>query len=181
MKKRWKWILPVVLPVVMFCFLRFVAVPGISILVFSINDTWKTAADFEDYASDFTAVKDYVAETYAGSEGKHFFVVRRLTGVGADRKRLVTLYDIDMHEDIELPPEVGESLRTIAAHGFPHKDAHFSMITVYPDRVAFHIESGRYALIYSPKERPRWIFEPNDEHKIRVRRIGNGWYHVVAR
>ena len=37
MKKRWKWILPVVLPVVMFCFLRFVAVPGISILVFSID------------------------------------------------------------------------------------------------------------------------------------------------
>ncbi len=122
-----------------------------------------------------------MAETYAGSEGKSFFVVRRLTGVGADRKRLVTLYDIDMHEDIELPPEVGESLRTIDTHGFPHKDANFYMITVYPDRVAFHIESGRYALIYSPKERPRWIFEPNDEHKIRVRRIGNGWYHVVAR
>ncbi len=100
MKKRWKWILPVVLPVVMFCFLRFVAVPGISILVFSIDKAIGVQPFLKRNISPFglshllpygsmAAFFDFPNEKIFSFQVEDFRPTARLNGAAPDRGMLV--------------------------------------------------------------------------------------------
>jgi hypothetical protein len=47
------------------------------------------------------------------------------------------------------------------------------------NRISLNIENGRYALVYSPGEKPLWINIPDEQKDIKVKKINDDWYHVV--
>lgn len=149
--------------------------PSVLRAFFNNANMWKYNADFESYKSDFTKVKDYVSETYSSDSKdreKWFFVSNTKDGQ--------TLYDPDNEDYIDIPNDVRASLEAISANGFPDKDSHLYIISIYNDRVSFSIAAGVYALVYSPNEKPTWLSSPDEDKDIKVKKIGNGWYHFVV-
>ena len=143
--------------------------------IFSHANTWKWTAEYEEYASEFNTVKDYVLENYASEEGRELDVTSLLSAHGR------TLYDRDTKEYAELPEPIQAALDTVDENAFPDKDSELDKICVRGERVDFCISYGTYHLVYSPDEKPTWFRSPDDETKIRVKRIKDGWYHVVKK
>ncbi len=165
MKKSVKWVI-LALASIVIC-----AIIG---LAFSLNNThmWKYSADFDEYKDDFVVLKDYVEETFSSEYGKWFFVSTNGTGTK-------TLFDPEGKEYLDLPSEVGTSLAIVDSQAFPDKDSNLDVIQVHNERVSFCIENGQYALVYSPKEKPTWLNSPDEDIEIKVKKIGDGWYHVI--
>lgn len=132
---------------------------------------WKVSADFETYADDFNVVKDYLEGEFADEPGKKLFVSNRV-GQG------IRLYDPDTDEYLQIPSNVASSLDVIEKDGFPDLDADLDVIRIYEDRISF--ESGYYALVYSPSQKPSWLKVPGDT-VVKVKTIGDGWYHVTKK
>lgn len=80
---------------------------------------------------------------------------------------------------MDIPDDVRPSLETICDQGFPDKDSTLDVIRIQGSRVSFNIENGRYALVYSPDEKPTWINFPDEQGDIKVKKINDDWYHVV--
>lgn len=140
-------------------------------LMFGYSHLWKLTADFETYAEDFILVKDYIAGEFSGETDKTVFVsYSEGQGIG--------LLDRDTYEYLELPSDVRASLKAIDKDGFPHKDANFDAIKIHEGRISFCV-SGTYALVYSPNQKPSWLNSPDEDCKIKVKSIGDGWYHIV--
>ncbi len=152
--------------------LLFIALQIFSWLYFSYVETWKFNADFETFESDFCVVREYVEKNFASEGGKWFFVSRTDT----DGQ---TLYDPDANAYVDIPDNVSSSLEAICDHGFPDKDSGLYIIQIQGNRVSFHIENARYALVYSPNEKPTWLNSPDEQEEIRVKKINDDWYHVI--
>ena len=149
-------------------FPRVVAIAGIAYV-----SRWELAAEYKDYAAEFNTVKDYVLKNYPSDEGRRLSVTTLLSEHGR------TLYDRDTKEYAELPEPIQAALDAVDENAFPSKDSDLDKICVRGERVDFCISSGTYRLVYSPDEKPTWFRSPDDETKIRVKRIKDGWYHVV--
>ena len=108
--------------------------------IFSNLNMWKNSADFENYTSEFSVVKDYVKEQYSSENGK--WVVVSITDAQGR-----TLFDPDDNDYIDIPSEVRVSLETICDYGFPSKDSVLDVIRIHGNRVSFCIANGRYALV----------------------------------
>ena len=132
---------------------------------------WKVSADFETYTDDFNVVKDYIEEEFADEPGKKLFVSNRV-GQG------IRLFDPDTDEYLQIPSNVASSLDVIEKDGFPDLDGNLDVIRIYEDRISF--ESGYYALVYSPSQKPSWLNVPGDT-AVKVKTIGDGWYHVTKK
>jgi len=141
-------------------------------LVFDNVNMWKLAANFEDFESDFCVVREYVGESFASGDGKWF-------SVSITDKHGRTLYDPDANDYVDIPDNVRSSLETICDYGFPDKDSILDVIRIQGSRVSFNIENGRYALVYSPDEKPTWINFPDEQEDIKVKKINDDWYHVI--
>ena len=164
----------IILPLVALCpFLILFILVLVLVLVLNHGHVWKYSADFEKYSTDFIKVKDYVSEQYSEDYGKWFFV-------SITDEQGSTLYDPDTNNTVELPDEVRKSLENIDDFGFPDKDANLYTIRVHGERVTFAIEAGNYALVYSPNEKPTWLHSPDEDNDVKVRKIGDGWYHVLV-
>ena len=139
--------------------------------LFSYTHTWIWSAEYEEYASEFNTVKDYIAGQYASEERRILSVTSTLNEHGR------TLYDHDTKEYAELPDNVKTALDTIAEKAFTQK-APVESIHVYGNRINFRTMQGYY-LVYSPDEKPTWLHSPDDETDFKVKRIKDGWYHMV--
>ena len=132
---------------------------------------WKVSADFETYADDFTVVKNYIQEEYPNETDK-CLLVSHSGGQG------IRLIDLDTDEYLQVPDDVLSSLEVIDKEGFPDLDADLNVIRIHEDRISF--ESGYYALVYSPSQKPSWLKAPGDT-AVKVKTIGDGWYHVTKK
>ena len=135
------------------------------------NHIWKHSANFKEYADDFTMVKDYVEEQFGDEDYKRL-------SVSINEKKEIRLYDAGTNEYLQLPTDILSSLELIRKHGFPDKDSNFDTLKIQGDRISFCIENGQYALVFSPNGRPSWVNTPTEDSAVRVRSIGDGWYHV---
>lgn len=132
---------------------------------------WKVSADFETYADDFNVVKNFIQEEFPNESNK-CLLVSTSGGQG------IRLFDLDTDEYLQVPEDVLSSLERIDKEGFPDLDADLSVIRIHEDRVSF--ESGSYALVYSPSQKPSWLKAPGDT-EVKVKVIGDGWYHVTKK
>ena len=151
----------------------FVASGSFVALSLYFTGIWQHAAEYEEYASEFNVVKDYVLENYASEERRTLSITSPLSEHGR------TLYEYETKEYATLPEEVKAALDTIDEEAF-RQDASIECILVHGNRVDFWTIKG-YRLVYSPDGKPTWFREPDDETPFRVKRIKDGWYHVVAK
>lgn len=152
----------------------FVCIPQVFILLFHNTSMWAYSADYNNYADDFRTVKNYIQTEYPEETDKWLDVSH--SGDHGHR-----LYDPDVDGYLEIPSDVLSSLDVICDHGFPYKDAVFDVIRIHGDRISFCIENGQYALVFSPNEKPSWVNSPNENSEVKVKSIGDGWYHVTKR
>ena len=135
-------------------------------------ETWKYCAEYEQYEDDFNLVKDYIATEFPHELDK-WLSVSNNGGKG------ITLYNPDIREYLVLPDDVASSLDTICRNGFPNKDSNLDVIKIHEGRISFCISNGEYALVYSPEEKPTWVNSPFENTGVKVKKIQDGWYHVV--
>ncbi len=160
MKKRILWIFAAILIVI-----------G-SVLVFNLvlvyhNHMWKYSAEYEEFADDFNKVKDYIAETYSNKSDKWVSISSK------------GIFNPETKSYLILPDDVAASLEVIRKGAFPDKDSDLDVIRIHEGRISFCISSGVYALVYSPEQKPKWVNSPNEEERVKVKSLGDGWYHVL--
>ena len=152
----------------------FVFIVGLGIFgmyaMFFYASKWQFCADYKEYEKEFCVVRDYVIEHYTGFADKNLFVV-------ATEEKGRTLYDPDLHYDLELPEEVADALELLDEEAFS-SDASLNIIRIRGNRVLFATEQP-YVLVWSPDEKPTWLSSPDDDREISVKKAGDGWYHVV--
>ncbi len=141
-------------------------------LPFSYNNFWRFCADFKGYSGDFITVNDFVVSKYSEEVEKRFIV-------SSDEGHRSQLFDPDLKCYVDMPGDVLAAMKNIRAHGFPDKDSNLDTVSINGNSVRFGIENGHYALVYSPDGKPTWLNSPDEDIKIKVKRIGNGWYHVT--
>ena len=164
-KKRALWMLATLLVVV---FAIFVA----KLMVVDYNHFWKYSADYKNFASEFDLVKNYITTAFPSESDKWLSVTNDGDG-GA------TLFDAETESYLVLPDDVVSSLTAIRNSAFPDKDSNFDTIKIHENRISFCISNGEYALVYSPNQKPYWVNSPNENSKMKVKSIGDGWYHVT--
>lgn len=170
MKKTSKRSLIVLLSVLAVVIVAVVIVPAVEIITFDYISTWKVSADYKPYANDFNTVKDYIASEYPDESNKWLSVLSK------DGKSVI--YDPDTKKYLQLPSDVAASLDTICKNAFPDKDSFLDTIRIHKNRISFCISRAPYALVFSPDEKPTWLTYSDKEHKVKVKTIGGGWYHV---
>lgn len=169
-KRLIKWVIVVFLAIIVV----IAAIQVGKLLLFRYTSLWQYAANYEECADDFNVVKNYVRKEFPGESDKILFVSNN-DSVG----RGIGLFNTDTLTFLQLPSDVRSSLERIWDNGFSHKDAKFDVIRIQGDRIFFGIENGQYALVYSPNEKPAWVNSPNEDDAVKVRSIGDGWYHVT--
>ena len=138
---------------------------------FSYTNRWKYNAEFDNYEAEFVLVKDYVYSNFNGSDDWVSVSYNIEDGV-------MQLYSYNQGY-IEIPDSIQTALKSIRKNAFVDKDANFDIIRIEENRVAFCIENGHYALIWSPNGKPIGLNSSDDGAKTHVKRINSEWYHVV--
>ena len=132
---------------------------------------WAYCVDnFDDYQSDFSTVAHYCSE---------YVIQQKQNNKEASCQFFYTsqrhlFYDIQV---LQLPDEVQSSVERIS-QAFTYKDSVLHSIYCYGEEVYFCIENGQYALVYSPLRKPSSL-DGNSESDVFVKKIQDGWYHVV--
>ena len=141
------------------------------LMMFSYNNIWKFCADYKEYADEFNLVKDYIETEFPDETDKWLSI----DSYGGELK----VYNPDTKEYLQLPDDVKSALYVVDRNGFPNKDSDLELIKIHEGRISFGISNRRYALVFSPDRKPTWLNSPDEEHKVRVKSIGDGWYHVT--
>lgn len=165
MKKRILWILATLMLVSM-------AIFSVKLMIVNYNHFWKYSADYESFSNEFNLVKDYICQEYPDATDKWLAVSNN----GSDG---ISLFDPDDKMYLVLPEEILLSLESIRNGAFPDKDSNFDKIRIQNERISFCIEAGEYALVYSPDDKPTWVNSPRENVDVKVKTIGNGWFHVT--
>ena len=152
----------------------FVGIQVVKLILFRYNFLWEFSADYKNYADDFNAVKNYIAAEFPDVTDKDLYISN-----GSDKR--VGLFDPETNSRLILPDDVAASLNSIYENAFPNKDSVLDSINIHGKRISFCIFIGEYALVYSPDSKPTWVNQPSEvsECKVKVRSLGNGWYHVT--
>ena len=170
MKKKILFAAASVFTVLILCWVVLWLVPFLRV---SYTTLWKHNADFANYKTDFCIVKDYAAKCFPSPERERYVYISSSGGS-------IRLFDPDTQEYADIPDEVKPSLEALYYHAFPDKDARFNIIRINGTRIEFCGEGSQYKLVYSPDKKPSRENMGNGAYKIRVKEIGDGWYHVVA-
>ncbi len=171
MKKHKLWIFIIPLLAAIIYVLAYYVIPY---AMFIYNDIWHYSADYEEYADDFNLVRDYFATEFPSETG-------RWIAISNEGSPGIKVFDTDTKEYVSVPGDVISSLEIIRNDAFRHKDSLFDAIGIHGDRISFCIENHHYALVYSPNEKPTWVNSPDEDDAVRVKSIGDGWYHVVKK
>ena len=137
--------------------------------------TWKYNANFEEYSEEFILVKDYVINQYSCADDTYI-----VASFNKDSEEYY-LYDPEKNIELSSSKEVVKAIETIETKAFSDKDANFDIIRIQGERISFCISNGKYALVYSPNEKPTWVNDPNEKEGVYVKEIADGWYHVVGK
>lgn len=164
-KKRIAWIL-VTMSVV------FVAIFGGKLIIVNYNHSWKYSADYKNFADDFDLVKNYITTTFPTESDKWLSVTN-------DEDGEATLFNPETESYLVLPGDVVSSLTSIRKSAFTDKDSNFDTIRIHENRISFCISNGEYALVYSPDQKPSWVNSPNENTRVKIKAIQDGWYHVT--
>ena len=140
---------------------------GVIIELFYHTGVWQYNAEFEEYREEFTTVKNYIAQQYPDSEG--IYVATTPKG----------LYDPRKKEYLQMPDDVASALELIERDGFPNQEDPLDLIWIDGERITFANENGQYGLVYSPLEEPTWLHHKRKDEDVKVKVIGDGWYHVA--
>lgn len=170
MKKIIKTVLLLIAVVILCDLIYYVTAIGI----FAHITKWKcTIEDFEDYKEDFNIVaefcSDYIKEKKKENSDNYDWL--------SISKGSELYFD---GENLELPEEVQEAVISVA-DAISDGEVHFDIIRCYDDSVYFCTQNGSYSVVYSPNEKPRSMSSPDEKEKVSVRKIEDGWYHVVPR
>lgn len=154
-----------------FVILMFICTCVGTLMIIFYGDIWKYCADYEEYADEFNLVKDYIEAEFSNKTDKYLSI----NSYGGELK----VYNPDTKEYLQLPDDVKSALYVVDRNGFPNKDSGLELIRIHEGRISFCISNRRYALVFSPDQKPTWVNSPDEEHKVRVKSIGDGWYHVT--
>ena len=141
-------------------------VPTCCVIWYVYVDAWRYSAEFDEYKAEFILVKDYLSEEYPNTERMRLKVDIQYDGVHSN-------------EILIFPDEIVDTLILLHNEAFPYKTADFTSIVIDSERIAFEVNNGRYALVYSPNEKPSYIVDSDETTDVWVKRIGHGWYHVT--
>ncbi len=144
----------------------------IPVAFFSYIGTWKYTAEYEAYADEFHLVKDYFIEAFP-EESDRSWLISNYKDQG------IRVYDANAKAYVSVPGEVRAALDTIDRCAFSDKDSDFDRIRIQEGRISFGIANHRYALVFSPEQKPTWVNSPNEKFDSKIKSIGQGWYHVV--
>lgn len=149
---------------------------------FSYTVKWKYIVDdFGAYKNDFENLVSFSEEYYnAKVRQDNSNPEKCVLGVDYD---IINKYHILFDDErIEMGKDVRDSLDRIADDAFcKESDSDLYVIVISKDRIAFEIDNGQYALVYSfDDSKPTYISSPDDGQKISVRKIEKYWYHVVV-
>ena len=78
---------------------------------------------------------------------------------------------------------LSNALIAIGQKAFKHKDARLDVIRYRHNDVAFCIDNGQYALVYSPDgtmEIDEVLLRSKQIDSLKHKSIGDGWYHVLC-
>ncbi len=170
---------------------RLINITGVLLLILAVTspiwmllrlyyiDLWEYSAEFREYSDDFRTVRDFVTEYCEGSDTEMDFDVMYYADFGRMPNEINLIKNTETGEYVSLPNDVFVSLAHVIEKAFRDEGSRLDGILVDGKRVAFYCKEGRYALIYSPSGRPRYMLTP-DESRIKTRNIlfSGGWYHV---
>lgn len=125
---------------------------------------------YEEYKEDFNKVKNFILDEYPDSEEKFFLSVSNDGDLSIRTPK----------SDVTFPEEITDILIKLLdeAQYDTGNLGYWSEIRLESGRIVFTDDTeGVYALIYSPDKKPTWI-RKSDEKGNKVRKIGDGWYHV---
>ena len=148
---------------------------------FSYTVKWAYIVDdFDVYKNDFENLVSFSEEYYnAKVRQDNTDLEKCVLGVGYDiiNKHHILFDD----ERIDMKNDVRDSLDRIANDAFcKNLNSDLYVIVIRKNRIAFEIDTGQYALVYSfDDSKPTYIASPDDGQKISVRKIEKYWYHVV--
>lgn len=165
-KRMIKTILLVILLAVLL-FVVYVAVQCYPVLRYAYEVLWENSAEFDAYETEFCLIKDYALTLSTDAERVLLY-----------NRKNITFTDCKTLEKLMPPDDIKTAVETIDHNAFPCKYATFDTIRIYDGCVCFVIESGQYALIYSPDKKPTGIAQKEDSGFI-AKKIRDGWYHVV--
>ncbi|MDO4317916.1 MAG: hypothetical protein Q4C48_06855 [Lachnospiraceae bacterium] len=147
--------------------LTFLLIVGLGIFgmfaAFFYTSKWKYAVDFKENEDEFNCVKDYVLQYYEGAIEEYISIEHK------DGK-------CNLQYSFNTPEAVSEALECVVEAFDP--DASLELIRFGENRLTFDTMCG-YALVWSPDEKPTWLFSPDEDREISVKKAGDGWYHIV--
>lgn len=140
--------------------------------IFNETFKWSMAAEYNGYEDAFSIVKDFIAEQYPDEEDKIVWVEY---DKASDENYL---RDFDTHYVLECSSDVKEALKILQEGAFRYTNS-LSHIRINGDRIAFCIEAGYYAVVYSPDKEPTVVSGiETKEEEVYVKEAEEDWYHV---
>lgn len=172
--KRILWIFLAVLLLVVFILAINYTIFAYVIRLGEYRSAWSFSAKYEQYADEFNLVKDYIADKYPDEDDKW-------VSLSYNAEKGTRIFDPDIMDYLTLPDDVASALDTIYKNGFPRQNFGLDVIRIHKEIISFRGEQGRYALVFSPDKKPTWIHPPHKRSRVEVKKIEDGWYHVVNR
>lgn len=169
MKLLKKW--PLIVGILLISVIIIAVLSMLPIWWFSYASRWKHNADYDAYAQDFARVADWLQTTYPNAANVCLSVSSRENGN-------IGLYDVNARNSVECPAEIRDAIRRIDT-AFSDPDAPWDCLRLDAERISFCIPNGQYELVYSPNQRPTWMYTNGKTERIYVQAIQNGWYHVA--
>ncbi len=142
---------------------------SVPMMIYTYAERWSYNASFAEYQEEFVLVKNYVYENITFDE---YVLLSYDKSTGE-----TTLYSPTEKAYLDLPYDVQIALKEIDQNAFTYKDANFDTIRIEKDRIAFCVENGQYALVWSLST-PSGLNQSSDNAKTYVRQINDEWYHI---
>ncbi|MBO4277234.1 MAG: hypothetical protein J5925_02405 [Clostridia bacterium] len=171
--KKNKIILYSVVGVIAAALIVVFATPVGTVLIYHIASRSAYNADYENYKDEFNLVRDYIYEVRSDGEEGWFSV-----SYSDERYHL---FEGNTKKRVECPDEVSNALAAIRQKAFRHKDARLNVIRYRHNDIAFCIENGQYALVYSPDGKmdiDELLLRSKQINSLKHKSISDGWYHV---
>lgn len=167
-------IIKIICKILLVCIIAFILLNVVPFLIFYNAVEWSAKAEYKEFSEEFNMVKDYFLYEYPNESDDKYFSIDRV----ADGE--IRIYDSDLDEYVEVPDDIKLTLVKLDKEACPNKHAGIDIIRIYGERISFSKELGSYALVYSPNERPDYIFRPDEDEEISVRKAGKDWYHIIV-
>ena len=145
--------------------------------VFMIKNsiTFQYKGDFLEYESEITELTLYLKDLFESDEMDAEETGRKLLTYSKKDENYV-LYGTNYQKVV--PENLNDNFEALD-NAFSQEDPVW-LIECYENRIAFIIDNGTYALVYTYNdERPTFLSSPDETEKIVVAKIKPHWYNVA--